>query len=190
LELGEDPAREPHVVTTYFFVDQQGQLSCEAKRETIDLTNRLTVCMKPTSGCATPTAQPIISNVERLVVKYGVDFDINADGTPHVQSTTDAVGNLVPILDGDGNPAPCLDGSANYYVDADNVSDWTRVVSAQLYVVLRSEDDNLTQAPATYRIDDTTYTATDKRYYRVFSTTVAFRNQLNNQPEEDRLLCL
>ena len=152
LEDGEDPALEVHVVTTYFFVDQQGELSCRAKREVIVdmdpdpvLVNNIIICMKPTGGCVTtPSAEPIISNVEKLIVKYGVDNN--------------------------------GDGSANYYVEAANVTNWTWVVAVKLFIVMRSEDDNLTQGNSTYTVEDQIYGTIDKRYYRVFSTTIAFRN--------------
>lgn len=163
LEDGEDPAIENHVVSIYFYVDQDDngtpELYCRARRDVVSFDSD-----PPTVSCVAPTdcygsmpdRLPIISNVERLVVKYGIDYcGINTCG-----GTND------------------YDGAADYYVDADEVGEdnWERVVSAKVFVVLRSEEDNLVSNNATYTIEDETYTVQDKRFYRVFSTTVTFRN--------------
>jgi type IV pilus assembly protein PilW len=139
LTAGEDPATEVHVVTLYFYVALDNTtpvLYCLAKRQ--NLTTNTTV---------TSAAEPLISNVQMLLITYGIDTD--------------------------------ADFSANYYVAAGNVTNWQQVVAARLSVVLRSEDDNLTKSSVSYTpIDGTTYTATDKRFYREFSTTIAFRNKI------------
>ncbi|MCK9394652.1 MAG: PilW family protein [Methylobacter sp.] len=156
LTTGEDPATQVHVVTLYFYVAFDATtnvpvLYCLAKRQNLTAG---------TTFPATLTPQPLISNVQQLLITYGIDTDIVADG------------------------------AANYYVDAGSVPatindsvvgtvpGWQRVVAAKLSVVLRSDDDNLTKSPVSYTIDGTTYTATDKRFYRVASTTVAFRNKI------------
>ena len=154
LDNGEDPETEANVVTTYFYVKNDSNniptLYCSAKREIVTADD--VTCVKP-ANCAetTPTGLPIIANVEKLVVKYGIKIDPN--GTP--DNTSD---------------------DEYYYANANEVNDWTQVVAAKLFVVLRSEDDGLTQKTATYSIEGTTYKASDKRFYRVFSTTIAFRN--------------
>ena len=92
---------------------------------------------------------PLISNVERIYVIYGED----ADG----------------------------DRFANKYVRADQVVNWKRIVSARVYLVLMSEEKNISTATPGYQIDDVDFTVTDpdeKRIYRVFSTTLSFRNVL------------
>jgi len=148
LTPGEDTATtQIHVVTLLFYVAFDATtdtpvLYCLAKRQ--NLTD-------PTKDKTPPTvkAQPLISNVQKLVITYGIDSDGN--------------------------------GAANYYVSADSVTDWQQVVAAKLSVVLRSEDDNLTQNVVNYDIDgdpNSPYTATDKRLYRVSSSTIAFRNKI------------
>lgn len=91
---------------------------------------------------------PLVSNVEALYVLYGEDTDNN--------------------------------NSANRYVTADSVVNWNNVVSVRLYLVLMSNEKNVaTGSTSTYTIDGTTYNVlkpNDKRLYRVFTTTVAFRN--------------
>ena len=154
MNSGEDPETQANVVTTYFYVKNDSNnvptLYCSAKREIIE--GATVTCVKP-ANCSetTPAGLPIISNVEKLVVKYGIKTDPNA------------------------TPDNKLDDKY-YYVSANEVNNWKQVVAAKLFVVLRSDDDGLTQKAATYRIEGSTYKATDKRFYRVFSTTIAFRN--------------
>ncbi|MFI3188903.1 hypothetical protein BCS42_14055 [Crenothrix sp. D3] len=153
----------PHVVTLYFYVANDGSiptLYCKAKRETITEGDPPTVigCKAPSANCTSPTPLPIISNVERLIVKYGIDS------------------NLTP------------DGAANYYVDAATVgtANWSKVVAIKLFIVLRSEDDNISKKAGTFSIESvpcspSTYpcpATTNRRLYRVFSTTIAFRNKI------------
>ncbi len=156
LGAGEDPATQVHVVTLYFFIDFDATtnapvLYCLAKRQNFSTSPVTTV---------TSTAEPLISNVQKLVITYGIDSD-------------DADANGI----GD-------DGNANYYVAADSIGGagqptWQQVVAAKLSVVLRSEDDNLATTSVSYTVDGATgspFTAADKRLYRVSSTTIAFRN--------------
>jgi hypothetical protein len=154
LQVGEDPALENHVISIYFYVDQDENgtpmLYCRARRDLVsfELGFPTVSCVAPTDCYnSTPDRLAIISNVEKLIVKYGVDYYDN-------------------------------DKAADYYVDADGVGvdDWKRVVSAKVFVVLRSEEDNLVANNMTYTIEGDSYTAQDKRIYRVFSTTVTFRN--------------
>jgi type IV pilus assembly protein PilW len=155
LELGEDPADHRHVVTVYFYVALDASnvpvLYCKAKRRDLDDPTKdkpLDANNKP------PAAESLISNVQQLFITYGIDTD--------------------------------TDNAANYYVTADSIGNagqptWQQVVAAKLSVVLRSEDDNLTQNVVNYTIDgdpNSPYTATDKRLYRVSSSTIAFRNKI------------
>lgn len=93
-------------------------------------------------------AIPLVSNVESMYVLYGVDTD------------------------GDNN--------ANRYVSATAVTNWQTVVSVRVYLVLMSSEINVATGDAsTYKIDGYIQNAlnpNDKRLYRVFTTTVAFRN--------------
>jgi type IV pilus assembly protein PilW len=149
LTAGEDPATQIHVVTVYFYVAVDASsipvLYCVAKRDNL------------TTGLSYPVTfipVPLISNVQKLVITYGLDTD--------------------------------ADNSANYYAgettsNGFTSAQWQQIVSARLSVVLRSDTDNLTPSSVTYTVDGATgspFTAADKRIYRVFSTTVAFRNQI------------
>lgn len=98
------------------------------------------------------TAIEIAKGVEDLQVLYGIDT-----------SPTDTI------------------QSANTYVDADNVPNWQNVVSVRLNLLLRTQDNNITEAPQTYRFADTDITVTDAsdRYVRKeFTALVALRNRL------------
>lgn len=158
LVAGEDPTTSSHVVSIYFYVEQDANnvptLYCRARRDVVDPASGSVSCVAP-GNCSIPNGLPLISNVTKLVVKYGVDY-----------------------VDNVHTPATSGDGAADYYVDASGINDedWHRVVSVKVFVVLRSEEDNLLKNNTTYSIENDTYTADDKRIYRMFSTTVAFRN--------------
>lgn len=75
--------------------------------------------------------------------------------------------------DTDGNHTP------DYYVVASSVTDWDKVIAARITLLLRSSDNNITQASQTYSYNGATVTASDRRLRRVFTTTIALRNRLN-----------
>lgn len=140
LTAGEDPATQVHVVTLYFYIAVDASnvpvLYCKSKRQNFS----------DSAKDKASDAEPLVSNVQMLLITYGIDSDD--------------------------------DDVANYYVAAGSVPDWQQVVTAKLSVVFRSEDDNLATSSISYTIDGTTYTATDKRLYRVSSTTISFRNKI------------
>lgn len=96
-----------------------------------------------------------------------------------VQAATELVSNVqkMNITYGVDSDA---DSAADYYTDAINVpaANWDDVVSLRLTLLLRSEEENLVPITS-YTIDDTSFTPDDHKLYRVFSTTIALRNQLN-----------
>jgi len=75
-------------------------------------------------------------------------------------------------VDANGN------GFANYYTAANNITDWSSVVSVHISLLLRTLDDNLTASAQTYQFNGASTTATDKRLREVASTTIAIRNHL------------
>lgn len=91
----------------------------------------------------------LADGVEDFQVMYGVD--------------TDTPGDLV----------------ANRYVSAPAVTDWSEVVSVRLQLLLRSRSENLVDSAQNVVFHHQTFTATDLRAYRVFSTTVALRNNID-----------
>lgn len=84
----------------------------------------------------------------------------------------------------DTNSDNQLDG----YVDADYVDPavgtnwWTMVVAVKIDLLLGSSENNLVDAPMSlpFELNDGTspFTATDRRIYQMFSTTIALRNRL------------
>jgi hypothetical protein len=97
---------------------------------------------------------PLVDNVERVFVFYGVD-------------TNDPVGGHF--------------SNANKYVRADQVADaeWQAVVSVRIHVVLMSSEKHVATGTPGYQIDGVDYSVVNPeqgRLYRVFTTTVAFRN--------------
>ena len=154
LDIAEDPTIVKHVVTIYLYVTyddetQSQTLFCEAKRETIISTDA-GLSWHPTQVApdGDPVARPLLSNVEKLLVLYGVDTDVLPDN------------------------------AANVYLRADGVIEWTTVVSIRLYVILRSEETNVAHSTPSYAIDgqpQSVLEPNERRLYRVFSTTIAPR---------------
>ena len=70
------------------------------------------------------------------------------------------------------------DFAANQYLRANNVTDFSKVVSVRFELLLSSPDDNVSQQKNNYYFNFTTVTPNDFRIYRVYTQTVAFRNRL------------
>ncbi len=73
------------------------------------------------------------------------------------------------------------DGANTFYVASDQVVNWADVRAARLSIVLKSEEENITSADSTnYLINGKLSIAplqpAEKRLYRIFSTTILFRN--------------
>ena len=151
LEDDEDPTKDRHVVTIYLYVDLDPELNtptlyCKAKREIVKKNTDGTVT-KELKKISVEKPKPLLANIERFLILYGIDTD--------------------------------NDGAANVYLRADHKVDWTRVVSIRPYIVLASEETNVTQNSPSYQIEDQRVvpdTPSDRRLYRVFSTTITVRN--------------
>lgn len=147
LTAGEDPAIDTHVVTLYFYVAYDANtnapvLYCDAKRDNFSNT----ALSQSSSG------MPLVSNVQKLVVTYGIDTDSDNAANYYVGEAT---------------------------INGFTSAQWQQVVAVKLSVALRSEDNNLVTSPVSYSIDGATgspFLAADRRLYRVFSTTIASRN--------------
>ena len=90
-------------------------------------------------------AKPLISQVEKLEFRYGV------------QNKND-INNLTD--------------DTFYYAKSADIGDWKNVFTVKVFLVMRSADNNLTSAKMKYTIDNTSYTANDNRLYHVFSKTI------------------
>jgi type IV pilus assembly protein PilW len=140
-------------VTIYFFVKKdpkdpdQWTLYCQAKRDNWIINGT-------PSTLLSDDEQRLISNVQKLLISYGVD---DPDDDDHI---------------------------ANYYTEdpteteTETKNEWKNIVSVRLSVVLLSEDKNLSLSPMTCTVNEVTLTAPDNRLCRVFSTTIALRNRI------------
>jgi prepilin-type N-terminal cleavage/methylation domain-containing protein len=157
------------VLTLYFHVspDTSGDptvLHCEAQLDNLT----------PARSWQTITAaEPLLSNVEKIYLAYGINTD-NTSITAANEGEVEA---------------------ANQYVRADQVQPlgvdrcfsndlavdcWTKVVSVRLYIVVRSEEQGIAKTTPSYAIEGQSFTPNkpeENRMYRVFSTTLASRNQ-------------
>jgi type IV pilus assembly protein PilW len=99
------------------------------------------------AGATADDPQELVEGVEALQVQYGEDTDVEADGV------------------------------ANAYVDADDVVDWTRVVSARIHLLMQSRRDDLVDGGQTLAFNGRTFTASDGRLRYPFMATVSVRNR-------------
>ena len=94
-----------------------------------------------------------------------------------------------------GNPLPLVEGVSNIqfmygentdqskgreadiFVPADQVSDWTDVVSIRISLLVQSREDNLIGSPQAYTFNGSAYIPNDKRIRKEFTTTVNLRNR-------------
>lgn len=107
-----------------------------------------------------------VSNQNELFCEPG------AEGASDRVTIATGVENLQMLygVDTDGDEA------ANYYVKADQVGDYNKVVSIRLSLLIRS-DDRIAAAPMAYTYNGVTVSNPDDLRMRlVFSTTVAVRN--------------
>jgi len=90
------------------------------------------------------------------------------------------------IFYGEDTSAP-PDGIADVYLDAANVTNWANVTIVRINLLLVSLEDNIVNQPQSYEFPNDTgdsavsgrrVTATDRRLYQTFSTTIGIRNRL------------
>lgn len=149
-ELPPQPAHR-HIIVIVFYVAfdpvaGSNSLYCKAFRENIGTA---TIPLNITQAL---NATPLISNVERLRVLYG-----ESDGLVGTVYRTAA------------------------QVEASPMPNWARVRSVRFSLALRSEESNISVAlPGDYilngKLSIAPTNAAERRLYRVFTTTAAFRN--------------
>jgi len=67
------------------------------------------------------------------------------------------------------------DNTPDYYVTANNIADWSKVISIRISLLARTREDNLLESDKTYTIGGASFT--DKRISRVYTTTILLRNR-------------
>jgi hypothetical protein len=147
LASSKGPESENTVVSLYFYVQfnetaNAPVLYCRAKR--VNLSDPANQKKNKVSR-----ANPLISNVERLFILYGIDTSGNGDSNQYLKANQ---------------------------VSADN---WKNVASVRIHLVLSSEDMHVANDTPHYKIEGKTYSVNspeDGRFYRVFSSTFAIRN--------------
>ena len=96
------------------------------------------------------SAQELVEGVENMQILYGEDTD--------------------------ANESPAV---ADRYVNAADVTDWNKVVSVRISLLLQTIDDNVASQIINYNYNGTTnINPGDKRLRRVFTTTIGIRNRI------------
>ncbi|MDJ0833014.1 MAG: PilW family protein [Gammaproteobacteria bacterium] len=78
------------------------------------------------------------------------------------------------ILFGVDNDA---DGTPNQYMTSDAVADLNQVTAVRIFLVVRSDADNVLDERQTYTLNGQDILANDQRLRQVFTTTIALRNK-------------
>ena len=117
---------------------------------------------------------------------------LNAAGRPSLfRAAGGAVEELVDniedmdIVYGVDTTLPDADGTIDAYLRADQVADWSRVVSARISLLVVGPEDNVATDRQSYTFRETSgdgvadvQTAADRRLRHVFTTTVSLRNRV------------
>ncbi len=132
--------------------------SCGAINCYTDLSSTITYAIS-TYAAVNPTitlyrntnnlVNPLIEGIQNMQILYGVD----SDG----------------------------DGAANYFVAANPAwiaTDWIKVISVRISLLVATLDDNLITQPMTYTYNGVITTPADRKIRRIFTTTIALRNHL------------
>lgn len=94
-------------------------------------------------------AQELVEGVEDMQISYGVDTSATADQN--------------------------IDG----YVAANAVTDWSKVLGMRISLLMVSRSEELgVSGQQTYTFNGSSYTSTDTKLRKVFTTTIAIRNRL------------
>lgn len=101
------------------------------------------------SNAPATSAEELVSGVTDLQILYGVGTP-NADGTLVISA----------------------------YVEARNVTDWTRVLAVRVTVMLESQDDNVSTASSSFTLGNGTV-ITDRRLRRSYTMTFGLRKRLS-----------
>ena len=124
----------------------------------------------------------IVSTVALPVISIDT-LSVNNSNNLQCQAITPAGGSAEtqPILENVENMQILYGRKINNnvaYVSASDIgnNDWDDVFSVRVSLVLRTAEDRLVDAPQPYIVNGETITPTDRRLYRVFTTTVALRN--------------
>lgn len=153
------------------------------------------------SGPALPTTPPYTANTDVLRIRFVVPNSspvVTRALTYYIGGTTAAPGLRQRVLDTPPGTTALtqelmegvFDMQVSYGIDANGdgrldsyantPGNWNQVIAVRINLLLGS-DDNLAEAPMSLPFennDGTFFTATDRRIYQMFSTTVALRNRL------------
>ncbi len=152
---GNDTSRALHTDAGGELVRLQGTSFYIGKRGNV-ASNPPALFRRQLNATATSgAAEELIEGVESMQILYGVNLD-NDD-----QKTVDA------------------------YLVADQVTDWQRVISVRISLLMQSIEDNLVAAPQPYTFNGVVYDGaagngslpSDRKLRRVFTSTITLRNR-------------
>jgi type IV pilus assembly protein PilW len=122
-------------------------------------------------GVNSASVSEVVANVEAMTFQYGENTENRTSLSKHCGTGTGEGGS-----NGDGLPTYLTD---HYQSSAEEVKDWSRVISIRIGLIMVSEDELQTSGGKTIAWLGGTYTppVADKRLRRAYSTTVLLRNR-------------
>ncbi len=78
-----------------------------------------------------------------------------------------------------GQDSASGDQVPDFYVAADNVTDWASVISVRISILVQTQANNISTQAQTYTYNRASVTAPDRRIHRVFTTTISLRNKVS-----------
>lgn len=128
----------------------------------------------------------IIRGVQYYIGKRGDDANnhpslyrkrIKADGTlDDAEELVEGIANMQIVYGEKTGTTSQI--AASRYVTADNVTDWSRVVSVRMWLLVETTNDFIVSATGqNYSYIGKTYTPTDRRFRREMSMTINLRNR-------------
>lgn len=115
----------------------------------VNNSNQL-VCQSVNATSGTTVEEVLVNDVESMVVTYGED------------TSADTITNPYTTL----------------YRNAASVVSWNNIMSVRVQLLLVTADNNLIEAPQSYRFNGATTLATDNKLRRSYSTVISLRNRL------------
>ena len=138
-------------------------------------------------GASAPAEEQFNEDAEIVRIgTYAYFVSVRGDGVP-VLNRFDG-NNIFELVEGiedmqlDYGEDTDGDRTADVYRDANTVADWSQVVSARIHLLVRTNDNNMTDGPADYTFKGSLQPgsdlpSTDRYLRREFTTTVTIRNR-------------
>lgn len=127
-------------------------------------------------------ANPYVNRTFYIATRAGADVPslFRRDNGGGASELIEGVANMQVLYGEDIDYDPTSpDTEANYYLPANQIVSMNNVVSVRVSLLLTTLEDKISTSPTPYTMFGISTLPADNRVYRVLTTTIALRNQLN-----------